>query len=169
MVICFRLALKLNETKSIWINFGNFPLIVSPTRGPQITGGQPRYQIGDTVKVNCTSAPSKPICHLSWLINGLPVNRSFLKHYDSLMVGREGLEIARLGLEFRVRSHHFKHGDMKLKVSCWLLYFRVGWMVFRWCFASLYALVSRYHEVFLISWWIRNTYEKSYPLYIFEG
>lgn len=100
--------------------------IVSPSRGPTISGGHPKYQIGDTVRVNCTSAPSKPICHLSWLINNIPVNRSFLRHYDSLVVGREGLEVARLGLEFRVRSHHFKHGDMKLKVG---IFYDIGWIL----------------------------------------
>lgn len=90
---------------------------VTPKHGPQITGGQPRYQIDDIVRVNCTSAPSKPVCHLSWLINGVHANRTFLRPYDPIIVGREGLELARLGLEFRVRKKFFKHGDMKLKVS----------------------------------------------------
>uniref|UniRef100_A0A1B0AWA8 Ig-like domain-containing protein n=1 Tax=Glossina palpalis gambiensis TaxID=67801 RepID=A0A1B0AWA8_9MUSC len=76
-------------------------VVVTPTKGPQITGGQPRYQIGDMVRVNCTSAPSKPICHLSWLINGIHANRSFLRYYEPKLVGREGLEVATLGLEFR--------------------------------------------------------------------
>lgn len=79
-------------------------VVVTPKRGPQITGGQPRYQIGETVRVNCTSAPSKPVCHLSWLINGVHANRSLLRPYDNIIVGREGLEVARLGLEFRVRG-----------------------------------------------------------------
>lgn len=90
---------------------------MTPQRGPRITGGQTRYQIGDVVRVNCTSYPSKPVCHLSWLINGEPANRSYLKYYDSIIYGRESLEIAILGLEFRVRGYHFKNGDMKLKVS----------------------------------------------------
>ncbi|XP_017860282.1 PREDICTED: uncharacterized protein LOC108611939 isoform X1 [Drosophila arizonae] len=79
-------------------------VVVTPKHGPQITGGQPRYQIGDVVRVNCTSAPSKPVCHLSWLINGMHANRSLLRPYEPLVVGREGLEVARLGLEFRVRG-----------------------------------------------------------------
>ncbi|XP_075150419.1 uncharacterized protein LOC142224523 [Haematobia irritans] len=79
-------------------------VVVTPSAGPQITGGKPRYQIGDLVSVNCTSAPSKPICHLSWLINGVHANRSFLRYYEPKIVGREGLEVATLGLEFRVRG-----------------------------------------------------------------
>lgn len=92
-------------------------LTVTPAHGPRITGGQPRYQIGDTVRVNCTSSPSKPACHLSWLINGEPAQKQHLKQYDKIVVNRDGLEMSRLGLEFRVRGFHFKHGDMKLKVS----------------------------------------------------
>ncbi|XP_073826503.1 beaten path IIIb [Musca autumnalis] len=79
-------------------------VVVIPAAGPQITGGKPRYQIGDLVSVNCTSSPSKPICHLSWLINGNHANRSFLRYYEPKVVGREGLEVATLGLEFRVRG-----------------------------------------------------------------
>ncbi|XP_034473877.1 uncharacterized protein LOC117781233 [Drosophila innubila] len=90
-------------------------VVVTPAHGPRITGGQPRYQIGDTVRVNCTSSPSKPACHLSWLINGEPAQKQHLKQYDKVVVNRDGLEMSRLGLEFRVRSYHFKHGDMKLK------------------------------------------------------
>ncbi|XP_017134229.1 uncharacterized protein LOC108150519 [Drosophila elegans] len=90
-------------------------VVVTPNHGPKITGGQPRYQIGDTVRVNCTSSPSKPVCHLSWLINGEPVQKTHLRQYDKVVVNRDGLEMARLGLEFRVRAYHFKHGDMKLK------------------------------------------------------
>ncbi|EDW04254.1 GH11700 [Drosophila grimshawi] len=90
-------------------------VVVTPNHGPKISGGQPRYQIGDTVRVNCTSAPSKPVCHLSWLINGEPAQKQHLKQFDKIVVNRDGLEMARLGLEFRVRGFHFRHGDMKLK------------------------------------------------------
>ncbi|XP_023176929.2 uncharacterized protein LOC111603529 [Drosophila hydei] len=90
-------------------------VVVTPNHGPKISGGQPRYQIGDIVRVNCTSAPSKPVCHLSWLINGEPAQKQHLKQYDKIVMNRDGLEMARLGLEFRVRGFHFKNGDMKLK------------------------------------------------------
>uniref|UniRef100_A0A1I8M636 Ig-like domain-containing protein n=1 Tax=Musca domestica TaxID=7370 RepID=A0A1I8M636_MUSDO len=87
----------------------------TPIRGPRITGGQARYQIGDTVRVNCTSSASKPVCHLSWLINGEPASRSYLRTYNNKAIGNEGLEQATLGLEFKVRAYHFRNGDMKLK------------------------------------------------------
>ncbi|XP_075153242.1 beaten path IIIa [Haematobia irritans] len=90
-------------------------VVMTPSRGPRITGGQTRYQIGDTVRVNCTSSASKPVCHLSWLINGEPASRSYLKYYNNRVIGNEYLEQATLGLEFKVRAYHFKNGDMKLK------------------------------------------------------
>ncbi|XP_023209982.1 uncharacterized protein LOC111612923 [Centruroides sculpturatus] len=41
--------------------------------GPTITGGKPKYQVGDEVNVNCTSAKSKPPAELLWFINDQPV------------------------------------------------------------------------------------------------
>ncbi|XP_036340068.1 uncharacterized protein LOC118749376 [Rhagoletis pomonella] len=90
-------------------------VVVTPKHGPILTGGRPRYSSEDTVRMNCTSGPSKPACHLSWLINGIHVNRTFLRQYDPVIVGRDGLEVARVGLEFRVRRKYFKHSDMKVK------------------------------------------------------
>lgn len=94
----------------------SFLLTALPEDGPRITGGRPRYQIGDAVRVNCTSGRSKPAAHLNWFINGEPADSSFLRNYDKLITGREGLETSVLGLEFRVRGKHFRRGDMKLKV-----------------------------------------------------
>lgn len=54
---------------------------------------------------------------MSWFINGEPVNPTFLKKYDRVYTGREGLETSILGLDFKVTGRHFRRGDMKLKVS----------------------------------------------------
>uniref|UniRef100_A0A1B0DBD4 CD80-like immunoglobulin C2-set domain-containing protein n=1 Tax=Phlebotomus papatasi TaxID=29031 RepID=A0A1B0DBD4_PHLPP len=88
-----------------------------PEEGPRITGGRPRYQIGDIVRVNCTSGRSKPAAHLNWFINGHQADHSFMRKYDNIVTGREGLETSILGLEFRVRVKHFRSGDMKLKYN----------------------------------------------------
>ncbi|KAG8235335.1 hypothetical protein J437_LFUL003619, partial [Ladona fulva] len=86
-----------------------------PGEGPRITGGRPRYQVGDTVRVNCTSGRSKPAAQLIWFINGEQADSSFLRGPISES-NREGLETSTLGLEFKVRPKHFrKGGDMKLK------------------------------------------------------
>ncbi|CAO1350406.1 unnamed protein product [Diamesa hyperborea] len=94
---------------------GDMIVVALPDDGPRITGGKARYQIGDPVRLNCTSARSKPAAHLTWFINGDPADSSLIRHYDTLVTGREGLETTVLGLEFRVRQRHYKKGDMKLK------------------------------------------------------
>lgn len=87
-----------------------------PETDPKITGGRSRYQINDRVNINCTSGRAKPAVKLTWFINGHPAPQEFIKQYRSLKTGREGLEQSILGLRFRVKHEHFKHGDMKLKV-----------------------------------------------------
>lgn len=87
-----------------------------PHEGPKISGGRPRYQIGDVVRVNCTSGKSKPAVHLSWFINGDPADLSFLRHFIEPVKSNHELETSILGLEFRVKARHFKKGDMKIKV-----------------------------------------------------
>lgn len=94
-----------------------FFIAALPEEGPRITGGKPRYQMGDVVRVNCTSGRSKPAAHLNWFINGEPADPTFLRTYDTVITGREGLETSILGLEFRVKNRHFRRGDMKLKVN----------------------------------------------------
>ncbi len=37
-----------------------------PQRGPIIVGGKPRYSVGDTVELNCTSLRSSPATNLTW-------------------------------------------------------------------------------------------------------
>lgn len=97
---------------------GDMVVVALPEEGPKITGGLPRYQIGDWVHVNCSSGRSKPATTLSWYINGdLVTERMLLIPYSPFVTGREGLETSTLGLKFQVRHKHFKKGDMKLKVS----------------------------------------------------
>jgi len=56
-----------------------------PKDGPRISGGRPRYQIGDTVRVNCTSARSKPAATLQWFINSELV-RALVDHSHHLLI-----------------------------------------------------------------------------------
>ncbi len=52
-----------------------------PDEGPVITGGYPRYHIGDRVNVNCTSFRSKPAAKLKWYINGEQADPALVKRY----------------------------------------------------------------------------------------
>ncbi|XP_050320469.1 uncharacterized protein LOC126753249 isoform X1 [Bactrocera neohumeralis] len=106
---------------------GDMVVVSLPDQGPpKITGGRPRYQVGDWVRVNCTVGRSKPAVDLSWFVNGEPVEPRTLRKYPSVISGREGLETSILGLQFRVEQHHFRNSDMKLKcvASLSTLYWR---------------------------------------------
>lgn len=87
-----------------------------PEYGPVISGSRLRYQVGDYVKVNCTSGKSKPAAKLSWFINGEPANSQLLKG-PYIMETENEMEVTSLGLEFKVRPKHFRKGDLKLKVT----------------------------------------------------
>uniref|UniRef100_A0A182W9N2 Ig-like domain-containing protein n=1 Tax=Anopheles minimus TaxID=112268 RepID=A0A182W9N2_9DIPT len=94
---------------------GEMLVVVLPEEDPYINGARPRYQIGDTVRVNCTSGRSKPAVHLTWYINGEAADGLLVKRYEPIVSGPDKLETSILGLEFRVKQRHFKRGDMKLK------------------------------------------------------
>ncbi|XP_046666464.1 uncharacterized protein LOC124358214 [Homalodisca vitripennis] len=94
---------------------GDMLVVALPTEGPKIRGGRPRYQLGDSVRVNCTSGRSKPPAQLMWFINGEQAERSFLRGPKIESVGNEGLEVTTLGLDFKVEAKHFRRGDLKLK------------------------------------------------------
>ncbi|XP_033164889.1 uncharacterized protein LOC117144032 isoform X1 [Drosophila mauritiana] len=95
---------------------GDMIVAYLPDEGsPKISGGRPRYQIGDYVRVNCTAGRSKPAVKLSWQVNGEPVEQQKLRKYDTIVSGRDGLETSVLGLQFRVEQKHFRKGNMKLK------------------------------------------------------
>lgn len=92
-------------------------VLVLPTEGPRITGGQAQYRVGDTVSVNCTSAKSKPAATLRWFINdALVVDPSHETEYSTTLHG-DGLETASLGLRFVVSEDHFRDGNMRLKCT----------------------------------------------------
>ncbi|XP_054264849.1 uncharacterized protein LOC128987838 [Macrosteles quadrilineatus] len=93
---------------------GDLLVVALPKEGPKIRGGRPRYQMGDTVRVNCTSGRSKPPVHLIWFINGEQADRSFLRG-PQFATAEDGLDVTSLGLEFKVESRHFLKGDLKLK------------------------------------------------------
>lgn len=88
-----------------------------PDAGPEIQGGQPRYNIGDNVNVTCISRNSLPAAKLSWYINGEKADPIHLRSYPDEENLRTGLQTSRLGLTFKVRHKHFLHGDLKLKCT----------------------------------------------------
>ena len=51
-----------------------FVISVIPSEAPKIEGAvSPTHAQGDTVNLNCTSAPSLPAAKMEWTINDAPV------------------------------------------------------------------------------------------------
>ena len=77
-----------------------------PDDGPEIGGGQPRYNIGDKVNVTCISRNSLPAAKLSWYINGEKADPIYLRTYPEQKHARTGLQTSTLGLTFLVRFYN---------------------------------------------------------------
>lgn len=45
-----------------------------PAARPEIHNIKQRYRLGDIVRGNCTSKPSRPAANLTWTINDIPVS-----------------------------------------------------------------------------------------------
>ena len=80
------------------------PFLDLPDDGPEIQGGQPRYNIGDNVNVSCISRNSLPAAKLSWYINGEKADPIYLRSYPDEENLRTGLQTSTLGLTFKVKQ-----------------------------------------------------------------
>ncbi|XP_058790541.1 uncharacterized protein LOC131663852 isoform X1 [Phymastichus coffea] len=96
-------------------NHADMGVVVLPERGPTISGVKSKYHVGDTVRANCTSAPSKPPAQLMWYVNEETVEAKYLHGPRKLSVDSNNLVTIQLSLEFQARSRHFRDGDMRLK------------------------------------------------------
>ena len=75
-----------------------------PDDGPEIRGGQPRYNIGDSVNVTRISRNSLPAAKLSWYINGEKADPIYLRTYPEETNIRTQLQTSTLGLTFKVNT-----------------------------------------------------------------
>ena len=82
-----------------------------PDQGPDIIGGQPRYNLGDRVNVTCISHNSMPAAQLQWYINGEKADPVHIQPYKILTI--DGLLTSRLGLSFKVRMYFYRSIHIK--------------------------------------------------------
>ena len=77
------LFIRVNISRHEWLLVINHRIFFLdlPDEGPIITGGFPRYHIGDKVQINCTSHKSKPAAKLRWYINGEQADKQNVKRY----------------------------------------------------------------------------------------
>ena len=57
------------ETQKLLMLISENFISALPETGPRISGGKKTYYRGDVVRVNCTSARSKPAAKLHWFVN----------------------------------------------------------------------------------------------------
>lgn len=83
------------------------PTDLPDSGGPQIEGTRPRYGIGDTVRINCTSSRSRPAAKLAWFINADPVSQMLVHIPFSLfsLSLSPHLHLLHISLSFSRRSH----------------------------------------------------------------
>ena len=69
------------------------------------------------MKINCTSALSKPAANLKWYINDQQAPTHYEKTYPLKVLSGlsdSGLEQVTLGLHFTINSNHFLRGELQL-------------------------------------------------------
>ncbi|KAG5894769.1 hypothetical protein JTB14_005205 [Gonioctena quinquepunctata] len=86
-----------------------------PTENPEITGVEEDYQIGDEINLNCTSGMSHPASILHWYINEQQIQKPEALIQFPAEHHQNGLVSSVLGLTFRLSSHHFRGGSMRVK------------------------------------------------------
>ncbi|GAB0086679.1 Immunoglobulin-like domain [Sergentomyia squamirostris] len=95
---------------------GRLDVIYLPKDGPHIKGEEDRqYQVGDILKLNCTSGKSHPFSLLEWYINDEQVrDRNSLVNYPPYH-HPHGLITTRLGLNLILEPRHFTDGAVRVK------------------------------------------------------
>ncbi|XP_043522263.1 uncharacterized protein LOC122535102 isoform X2 [Frieseomelitta varia] len=86
-----------------------------PKGDPQVRFEKIRYAVGDTVRGNCTVPSGNPPANVTWTVNGIPVNSSFIMNVtDKLGDNQQLMSIA--GLDFEIIPDSFNNG--RLHIVC---------------------------------------------------
>ena len=110
-------VISLDEWLSV-INHRTFFLDL-PDEGPIITGGFPRYHIGDKVQINCTSHKSKPAAKLRWYINGEQADKQNVKRYRVSFLPRMKLKTLILATIYWKSNNHWISFRLKRMSMVW--------------------------------------------------
>ncbi|KAG8184779.1 hypothetical protein JTE90_011565 [Oedothorax gibbosus] len=93
----------------------NAPNVIPSRRRPRVSGSSSRYDVGDLVDINCTSAKETTPPILRWFINDREVPRLHLVDYGSIRSQSSSLVSSVLGLRFHVQQHHLRQGELRLR------------------------------------------------------
>lgn len=73
-----------------------------------------KYRPGGIFKGNCSSEDSKPAANLTWTINDMLADLSYIRHYKSIKDESTNLETSILGLHFLLTHQNFIKGKLKV-------------------------------------------------------
>ncbi|CAL4133346.1 unnamed protein product [Meganyctiphanes norvegica] len=95
----------------------NLTVTVIPDGQPNLEGEVHRsYRPGNTVTLNCTSAPSVPPAKLVWIVNDKQASPDIVELYTS-EPRDDGLVVSKLGLKLKLTQQNFIEGELKLKCT----------------------------------------------------
>ncbi|XP_066945783.1 uncharacterized protein [Macrobrachium rosenbergii] len=87
-----------------------------PHGGPEVTGGEHEYRLGDMVNLTCTAPRAIPAPVLTWYINGQEAPQDYLIRYPQKQ-DSSGMYEAKLGLLFRAERWHFDEDRVTLRCT----------------------------------------------------
>lgn len=92
-------------------NSRDMQVVVLPHRAPTLTTDKTYYDVGDVLKANCTSAPSRPAANLTFVLNNIVVCEKCepRKHYANDLRWTDST------LELPLFPSHFHKGRLVLK------------------------------------------------------
>ena len=83
-----------------------------------MTEVQTEYKEGDRLRVNCTSARSRPRAHLKWLFNNKSVPENYIRGpWEWKSRERPDARVTTLELDFVLTPYHFLEGVLSIEVS----------------------------------------------------
>ncbi|CAG9579574.1 unnamed protein product [Danaus chrysippus] len=88
-------------------------VIALPTSMPVLVTDKDRYQPGETLLANCTSAPARPAANLTIFVNEAPVRSTETSFHTT----ENNLLITNVNVELKIRPELFPGG--RLRVSCY--------------------------------------------------
>ncbi|KAL6443942.1 hypothetical protein ACFW04_001729 [Cataglyphis niger] len=86
-----------------------------PDGEPQLLVEKKRYAVGDIVRGNCTVPSGNPPANVTWTVNGIPVNSSFIMNITN-KVGDNQQQMTIAGLDFETMQDNFSNS--KLHIIC---------------------------------------------------
>ncbi|XP_076762110.1 uncharacterized protein LOC143430028 [Xylocopa sonorina] len=95
----------------------NMIVAVPSKEEPKLQGLQPSYDVGNVLRIECTSSPSYPPAQLIFIFNGNEVHNSLIKQLLTTVTSEDDIVTStRIGLTLRLEEYHFPDGI--LNVTC---------------------------------------------------